>query len=200
MFNAHTVHVHSPKAGVGCSTVAAALAVIAGETGAVVHVADLSPAGDLAAVIGIPIPDTGRIANFSATLELVRLDPADTVEVGDGWVAHIVDWGTRPVPADVPGHRVGVMANCYLAAAAYTRRPTRIDHGGRVHLVAVIDPNRSLTVRDIEHATSATALATWTRSAEIARATDAGLLTNLDTDRSKDLRHAAPIVPTETRP
>lgn len=195
MINAHTVHVHSPKGGTGCSTVAAALAIIAGEAGATVHLADLSPAADLAAVLGLPTPEPGRVVTVSPTLELAQMGPGD-IDPGDDWTAHIIDWGTRPIPADLPGHRLAVLPNCYLALRAYTAR--RIT-GQQGHLVAVIDPHRPLNVRDIEHAAGTAALATWQRDPAIARIVDAGMLTFNDPARYRALRPAAPIIATEAR-
>lgn len=200
MINAHTVHVHSPKGGTGCSTVAAALAIIAGETGATVHLADLSPAADLAAVLGIPKPAPGRVTSVSPRLELATGWP--DLPDADTWPAHIIDWGTRPIPTDLPGHRLVVLTNSYLTLSAYVSRrdaTPATDQVEPMHLVAVVDTDRPLNVRDIEHTTRLTALATWYRSPAIARATDAGLLVFTNPDLYKDLRPAAPIIPVEAQ-
>jgi hypothetical protein len=187
------------KGGQGVTTVTAALALTMADPATIV----IDGAGDLPAALGASEPPGGGLAaalGCGGTLDPAAIAALATavgrrvrlVAAGDGldavrdqrWAElaralaadrhqWLLDAGTGPaITLAVEAQRaLLVVRNCYLAlrrAARHTVRPTGV--------VLVQEPSRILTARDVERVVNAPVVATVAVDADIARATEAGLL------------------------
>lgn len=167
-FNDQTIHLFAPKGGQGCTTVAACLALYTAERAGDITVYDAAPHPELAAVYGLtdesPLAVNDRVTAYRYDNE------HDTPSLP---VADIVDWGTRPVPGELPGQRVIVIAPCYLALNLASRLP---DHQRPDAAIVVIETGRAFGPSDVEATLGVKTLATVRRDPTVARSIDAGLL------------------------
>lgn len=176
--------VYSPKGGQGCTTIAVALARRRGSM-------LIDTAGDAPAVCGM-VSDGPGVCD---ALQQGLLTPAVLKHLAlDGWLvpagqvdAHrllladwldlaevapdaVVDAGTNPTVAAMPGHKVMVVRNCYLALRRAMNHPVRPDL-----VVMIAEPVRALGCADVEACLGVEVREVpWDPS--VARAVDAGLL------------------------
>lgn len=201
------------KGGSGTSVVAAALAL---DAGGPVVVVDL--AADLPAVFGLAEPPGPGVAEWLASdapadrLEDLAVPVTDRVELiptGRGEVVgtltrwddlvtslsrhgrHVViDAGTGPPPAALHercDRSLLVTRPCYLALRRAVASPTRPSG-----VVLVTEPGRALRGIDVETAIGAPVVTTVGLDPLVARAVDAGLLSNrLPRSLAREIRHAA---------
>src|SRR5829696_52716 len=184
----------SAKGGAGTTVAAAALALsLARRSRAGAVLADL--AGDGAAVLGLPDPDSPGLAGWLAAGDDV---PADARA---GVLAALLDAGVRPVVADcgsdlgattvgflrAADRSVLVTRPCYLALRRAVTAPV-----AATEVVIVHELGRVLGRADVEAAVRVPVLAEIPADPAIARAVDAGLLaTRLPRSLERAVRHVA---------
>lgn len=154
---------YSAKPGQGCSTVAAAAALVAAQVGPT-FLASPDP-DDLAAILGMPHPEEYPV-EVRPGLTLTDEMPEDT----DG-AAVIIDAGTNPAGATVHGVAYLVTRPCYLALRRAQRLTIRPDG-----VVLITEPGRALDASDVAEVIGAPIRAELAQDAAVARAIDAGLL------------------------
>lgn len=153
------INIIGSKGGVGTSTVAATVAIALAQAGERVVLVELNGRGDLRAIVGSVVE---------------RLTIADAIPDTDTAVADVavVDHATSKAALD-QGVHVLVLTNCYLSVLQATKLDLRIDG-----VVALMDPRRSLTVRDISNVLgiSQARILHLVGDPEVARSVDAGML------------------------
>jgi hypothetical protein len=159
----HVTTFYTTKAGQGCTTVAAAAALVAAKVGPTILV---SPGPDAAAVLGIATPDTYPV-EVTHDLALVDTLPED-IEPG---TAVIIDAGTNP--EEVYGVAYLVTRPCYLALR---RTPLGYARRRPDGIVLITEPGRALTASDVATIIGAPIRAELAQDPAVARAIDAGLL------------------------
>lgn len=161
---------YTAKGGQGCSTVAAALALISADAGTPTYLAshDLDTA---AAIFGmVTYPDDVPPLEVHSNLWISDSEP-------DEWPGRvIVDAGTLPRDAEMgrtdpeAGPAYLVTRPCYLALRAATRLPRPAG------IVLITEPGRALTASDVAEIVGAPVVAELAQDPAVARALDAGLL------------------------
>ncbi|HLM65503.1 MAG TPA: hypothetical protein VK306_14485 [Acidimicrobiales bacterium] len=209
----------SAKGGAGTTVAAAALALsLARRSRAGAVLADL--AGDGAAVLGLPDPDSPGLAGWLAAGDDVPADALARLEVGAGRglallprgagalgaeragvLAALLDAGVRPVVADC-GSDLGATTVGFLRAADRSVLVTRLCYlalrravtapVAATEVVIVHELGRVLGRADVEAAVRVPVLAEIPADPAIARAVDAGLLTTrLPRSLERAVRHVA---------
>ncbi len=179
-----TITLHGARGGQGTTTVAAALALFAAESGPTVLVSDDPTA--TCGLLGIPATLGDDWAQVTPNL---RLDPSgaergshdrDTTIVIDGGRLPQAQVGDRRIaPAGeidpLPGKHYAVLRGpCYVALASLlSSLGPRIDG-----VVLVAEDGRSLTAADVHDVLGVPVVATVPIHPSVARTTDAGLLTS----------------------
>ncbi len=151
------------KGGVGTSTVAALYALAAARSGQRIRLTATNAPGveDLAAILGIPAPAPGDIAEVAPGLTLAdHADPA---------AANVVDAGTDSF-SDHAGRVLLVLRNDYLSLRRALAAPRTSG------LILVSEPNRALGRRDVEDVLATPIVAEVHVDPSTARAIDAGIL------------------------
>lgn len=187
------------KGGQGCSTAAAGLAQQASEAGNNTLLVDISPGGDMAALLGI-LDDTTEVKD---NLTLQTIDPqnlptgnmfgrsrelfetpqnllSDAINRKpipdfdfDNYDIVVIDWGTTsPIHLTIPHTKLLVTKACYLSLRSFTKKADSADG-----IILLSDPSRALQDVDVESATGAKIVAKVPHDERIARTIDAGLLT-----------------------
>ena len=179
-----TITLHGARGGQGTTTIAAALALFAAESGPTTLVCDDPTA--TCALLGIPAPLGDDWAQVTPSL---RLDPSgpqpashgiDATVVIDGGRLHQAGVGDRTVaPAGeidpLPGEHYAVLRGpCYVALASLlSSLGPRIDG-----VVLVTEDGRSLSAADVHDVLGVPVVASVPTHPAIARTIDAGLLTS----------------------
>lgn len=159
----HVTTFYTAKPGQGCSTVAAAAALVAAQVGPTFLV---SPdPDDLAAILGLPHPDRYPV-EVRPGLTLTDEMPEET----DG-AAVIIDAGANPRGGTVHGVAYLVTRPCYLALRRFQRCTIRPDG-----IVLITEPGRALDASDVAAFLGAPIRAELAQDPAVARAIDAGLL------------------------
>lgn len=176
-----TVTFAGAKGGVGTTTVAALHALAMNRQGHTVRITSTTTVGveDLAAILGVPTPGPGDRVQVLPGLTLGDKPCPDSYNV--------VDAGTDLFSSHDDGPLYAVVRNDYLSlrrALAAVAETTGI--------VLVVEPNRSLTQRDVVDVLGLPLSAEVKLDATIARAVDAGLLATARHLRL-DLSHLAPM-------
>ncbi len=175
-----TVTFAGAKGGVGTTTVAALHALAITRLGHPVRITSTTTAGieDLAAVLGVPTPCAAEHVQVLPGLTLASEPCPDSYNV--------VDAGTDLSSTHEHGPLYAVMRNDYLSLRRALGAPA-----GTTGIVLVVEPNRSLTHRDVVDVLARPVSAEVKLDGAIARAADAGLLS---TARylTVDLAHLAP--------
>jgi hypothetical protein len=142
MATSRKITVWSPKGGVGTSTVAAAIALIAAESDDVCLVD--RGGGDIAPILGMSIAPGGEAtAGRLVVLDRQPGEPCSPTTPTRTFDVVVVDNGTRP-PADTNSFSVCVLRADYLALRRL------VTSGGRVdRLVLVLEEGRALQPRDV---------------------------------------------------
>ena len=167
--DARTVLFSGAKGGVGTTTVAVLHALALAGAGYPTMLTSASPAqlADCAALLATPGPGgpDGPTIDVNEAAALPARDGAQRYVVIDG--------GVDDVPASfLTTEDYLVTRPCYLAMRRAVAAPYR-PHG----IVLVIEPDRSLSQRDVEEVIGRPVVATMRIEAATARAIDAGLLT-----------------------
>lgn len=180
---------YTAKGGQGCSTVAAALALISADTGTPTFLAshDLDTA---AAIFGMLTPDPQA---DPPPLE-VRHNLWISDSEPDEWPGRvIVDAGTLPRGAEIgrtdpdAGPAYLVTRPCYLTLRAAGRIPRPAG------VVLITEPGRALTASDVAEVVGAPVVAELEQDPAVARALDAGLLASRrPRSMVRALRHMVP--------
>ena len=179
-----TITLHGARGGQGTTTVAAALALLAADSGPTTLVCDDPTA--TCALLGIPAPLRDDWAQVTTNL---RLDPSDPQPAShDAHCTVVVDGGPLPqhragersvAPAGeidpLPGEHYAVLRGpCYVALASLlSSLGPRIDG-----VVLVAEDGRSLTAADVHDVLGVPVVATVPIHPSVARTIDAGLLTS----------------------
>lgn len=178
------------KGGQGCSTAAAGLAHQASEAGNNTLLVDISPGGDMAALLGILDgttevkdnltlrtidPDhlpTGNMFGRSLS-DAINRKPIPDIVVDVDYDIVVIDWGTTsPIHLTIPHTKLLVTKACYLSLRSFTKKAVSADG-----IILLSDPSRALQDVDVESATGAKIVAKVPHDERIARTIDAGLLT-----------------------
>lgn len=172
----HSLIFATSKGGQGCSTVAAAVALLGARDRKVLLV-DWNGL-DLCAVLGISAPaDDMWPTDVTNNVQYVTAEWfIENDELADVWDLVIHDFGFVDAHDDISGmdlvgEWIWVSRNCYLAlakASVLDAKPTGF--------VCVSEPGRALTERDMSRVLSTDCLASIPYDPAVARAIDAGLL------------------------
>lgn len=175
-----TVTFAGAKGGVGTTTVAALHALAMTRRGHTVRITSRTTTGveDLAAVLGVPTPPAGEPVQVLPGLTLADQPCPDSYSV--------VDAGTDLFTTPDAGPLYAVVRNDYLSLRRAL--PAVAETTG---VVLVVEPNRSLTQRDIVDVLGRPISAEVRLDPTIARAVDAGLLSTAR-HLGLDLSHLAP--------
>lgn len=161
-----TYHFYSPKGGQGCTTTAAAFAVLLGRGS---RVAIIDTLGDMPAVLGPPQPGhDNRMVPVNDRIDLWVEPP--TFDELDGYEHAVFDAGPPPVVQD--GHNIMVVRPCYLALR---RAVAMQDAVTPDQVILITEPGRALSSRDVERALGVS-VTVVEFDPSVARAVDAGLL------------------------
>lgn len=161
------------KGGQGCSAAAAGLAISASEAGNNTLLVDISPGGDMSAMLGI-LDSTTEVKD---NLTLQTIDPKNlptgTVFNPDDYDIVVIDWGTTsPIHLTIPHTKLMVTKACYLSLRSFMNR-----HESADGIILLDEKGRALREVDVEAATGAKILAKIDYDDRVARTIDAGLLT-----------------------
>lgn len=165
MTNPTTVTFAGAKGGVGTTTVAALHALAMARRGRAVRITSTTSAGveDLAAVLGVPNPSSAEHVEVLPGLTLAGEPCPESYNV--------VDAGTELLPAPDHGPLYAVVRNDYLSL-----RRALAAVAATTGIVLVVEPNRSLTHRDVVEVLGRPISAEIKLDAAVAWAVDAGLL------------------------
>lgn len=172
----HSLLFATAKGGQGCSTIAAATALLGARDRKMLLV-DWNGL-DLCAILGIPAPsDDMWPTQVNENLQYVTAQWfIDNNELADVWDLVVHDFGFVDPHDDIDGmdlvgNWIWVSRNCYLSlakASVLDVTPTGF--------VAIIEPGRTFTERDMARALSTDCLATVPYDPAVAHAIDTGLL------------------------
>lgn len=159
---------YSVKGGAGCTTVAAAHAILQAQTGTHrISLRSRQPE-DMTAILGIPnLVDVGV-----EVLPMLDLEPWDTEPPRIFGKLVVRDFGLDPDPGDVPEARLFcVIRPCYIHLRRYLASPIKANG-----IVLVNEPHRALGRRDVEDVTGVPVISEIMLDPAVSRAIDAGLL------------------------
>ena len=168
--NPGTIAFGSWKGGSGTSTVAAATALKLSEQGSTVLLIDNGRQSSLAAILGLSEPDIGEAVPVNSRVDLMRVQAVgDIPQESQDHDVIVID---TQFPAEVGADKLFlVMRNCYLSARLHVGSKMKWDG-----LVINHETDRPLTPNDIQMVVGTPVVAVVKVSAEIARATDAGIM------------------------